>query len=314
MSIDIVNYFCHNSVCNNRGRRLRRKGVSADEVIAIIQQCAKDIGHVPSLLELLKISPVRRHAIRKNFVSYREALAQSGLERRGTYRLDLGSLFTDWAGVVRELGKVPTLGEFEIHAKYSCRPLLRHFGGWGHVPAGMLEYAKEAGLEAAWKDVLDVVAGHLQSGTRAPGSTGRTTDRPTRPRLVTDQPVYGAPMAKAPMVFEPTNEAGVAVLFGAVHRDLGFAILHVQSGFPDCEAMREIEPGRCQRERIEFEFQSRNFLAHLHPLNGCDLIVCWEDNWPDAPIEVLELKSAVEQLIREGRFQMCAECRRRKIG
>src|SRR5262249_33439812 len=65
-----------------------------------------------------------------------------GLERRGTYRLDLGSLFADWAGVVRELGKVPTLAEYEIHAKYSCRPLLRHYGGWGHVPGGMLEYAR----------------------------------------------------------------------------------------------------------------------------------------------------------------------------
>ena len=30
--------------------------MSGDEVIAIIQQCARDIGYVPSLLELLKIT------------------------------------------------------------------------------------------------------------------------------------------------------------------------------------------------------------------------------------------------------------------
>jgi len=32
------------------------------------------------------------------------------------------------------------------------------------------------------------------------------------------------------------------VLFGAVAREQGFAITRVAAGFPDCEAMREIEP------------------------------------------------------------------------
>ena len=256
--------------------------MSGDEVIAIIQQCAKDIGHVPSLLELLKISPVRRHAIRANFISYREALAQSGLERQGTYRLDLGSLFTDWAGVVRELKKIPTLGEYEVHAKYSCRPLLRHYGGWGHVPAGMLEYARGEGLEVAWKDVLDVVVEHLENAPGKPGTTGRTTSRFTRPRLPTNGPVYGPPMMTAgPLVYAPTNEAGVLVLFGAVAREQGFAITRVQAAFPDCEAMQEIEPERWVPKKIEFEWESRNFLAHQHPVDGCDAIVCLKLSQPE---------------------------------
>jgi hypothetical protein len=57
--------------------------------------------------------------------------------------------------------------------------------------------------------------------------------------------------------------------------------------------MREIEPGRWQRVRIEFEYQSRNFLTHMHPLSGCDLIVCWENNWPECPLEVIELKKVI---------------------
>ncbi|HEV8493209.1 MAG TPA: hypothetical protein VGR76_13105, partial [Candidatus Angelobacter sp.] len=252
----------------------------------------KDIGHVPSLLELLKISPVRRHAIRKNFVSYREALVQSGLERQGTYRLDLGSLFTDWAGVVRELGKVPTLGEYEIHAKYSCRPLLRHYGGWGNVPAGMLEYARGEELEAAWKDVLDVVAEHLENAPGKPGSTSRTASRFTRLKRTIEGPVYGPPMMKAgPLVYAPTNEAGVMVLFGAVAREQGFAITRMQAAFPDCEAMYEIEPERWVPKKIELEWESKNFLLHLHPVDGCDLIVCWKHNWPECPLEVLELST-----------------------
>jgi len=271
---------------------LREGAVSGDEVIAIIQQCAKDIGHVPSFLELVKITPVRRHAIRANFVSYREALAQSGLERRGTYRLDLSSLFLDWAGVVRDLKKVPTLMEFEIHAKYSCRPLLRHFGGWGHVPAGMLQYAREEGLEAAWKDVLDVVAEHIQNAPGQPGSTSRTTSRFTRLRRPTEGPVYGPPMMTAgPLVYAPTNEAGVMVLFGAVAREQGFAITRMQAAFPDCEAMHEVEPERWVPKKMELEWESRNFLMHGHPVDGCDMIVCWKHNWPECPMEVLELST-----------------------
>jgi hypothetical protein len=46
---------------------------------------------------------------------------------------------------------------------------------------------------------------------------------------------------------------------------------------------------------IEFEFESRNFLAHMHRLDGCDLIVCWEHNWPDCPLEVVELKQALSR-------------------
>jgi hypothetical protein len=42
--------------------------------------------------------------------------------------------------------------------------------------------------------------------------------------------------------------------------------------------------------RIEFEYRSRNFLTHKHDARQCDLIVCWEDDWPDSPLEVLELK------------------------
>ncbi|HEY2168933.1 MAG TPA: hypothetical protein VGJ30_04865, partial [Candidatus Angelobacter sp.] len=57
--------------------------------------------------------------------------------------------------------------------------------------------------------------------------------------------------------------------------------------------MRRIDAERCQRVRIEFEYESRNFLAHMHPAAHCDLIVCWKHNWKDCPIEVLELSKLV---------------------
>jgi len=51
--------------------------------------------------------------------------------------------------------------------------------------------------------------------------------------------------------------------------------------------------------RIEFEFASRNFKEHLHDPKGCDMIVCWEHNWPNCPLPVLELRSEVRRLARE---------------
>jgi hypothetical protein len=79
---------------------------------------------------------------------------------------------------------------------------------------------------------------------------------------------------------------------------LGYVVESVQAGFPDCEAKRQIGPKSWQRVNIEFEFESRNFREHGHPLTGCDVIVCWRHNWPDCPahIEVLELCSGIKSL------------------
>jgi hypothetical protein len=82
---------------------------------------------------------------------------------------------------------------------------------------------------------------------------------------------------------EPVNEQGVVLLFGMVAKELGYIVEAVQSGFPDCEAKRQIAPQRWQRVHIEFEFESRNFRDHGHPITGCDIIVCWRHNWPDPP-------------------------------
>ena len=97
------------------------------------------------------------------------------------------------------------------------------------------------------------------------------------------------------------NEQGVVLLFGMLAKDLGYMIEAVQTGFPDCEAMRQIAPERWQRVHIEFEFESRNFRDHGHPPTGCDVIVCWRHNWDDCPegiIEVVELSSIIKSLAK----------------
>lgn len=112
-------------------------------------------------------------------------------------------------------------------------------------------------------------------------------------RVRTDRPLLGAPTRIPGLAHEPVNEMGVVLLFGMLAEKLGFIVESVQSSFPDCEVKWEVEPGRWQRLRIEFEYESRNFKDHGHDPRGCDLVVCWRHNWNNAPpeLEILELSS-----------------------
>jgi len=116
-------------------------------------------------------------------------------------------------------------------------------------------------------------------------------------RALKDRPLLGAPMRMSGLAYEPVNEMGVMALFCMLSRQLGFVLESVQAGFPDCEAKIEVEPGRWQHFRIEFEYESRNFKDHRHDPEKCDLIVCWRHNWKDCPanLQVLELSKLVRE-------------------
>jgi Homing endonuclease associated repeat len=128
-------------------------------------------------------------------------------------------------------------------------------------------------------------------------STYQLTQLPTS-SLLRDRPVLGAPLSLPGLAYEPANESGVVFLFGMLAHRLGFQVESLQAGFPDCEAARQIQPGKWQRVRIEFEYESRNFLLHRHPPEACDVIVCWRHNWPECPetLDVVELRKFVRQV------------------
>jgi HNH endonuclease len=271
--------------------------MTKEEILTAIKECAAELGHAPSITELQKMKGVLKGTIYNRFGNYRTALKECGLERSGPgYETDMRSLFLDWAGVARKLGKIPSMGDYEARAKFSVQPLMRRYGTWGEVPAGLAEYARANGMEEEWADVLEMIA-------RRRSSVERTVRRLVRPeaRVIEDQPVYGMPVMPSPMVFAPTYEGGVLFLFGAVAEELGFAVLRIQPGFPDCEAMREVSPGRWQPVKIEFELESRNYLAHGHPSSGCNMIVCWVHNWEACPFEVIELSKVFAGLKGKGR-------------
>jgi hypothetical protein len=279
--------------------------MSKEEVIAAIQESAARLGHAPTFTEVQRATQMSKHEIRKHFLTYAKALSECGLQRTGPgYELDAKTLFLDWAGLVRKLGKLPTIAEYQMHGSYSVRPLIRRYGGWVHVPAGLQDFAREERLEGEWGDVLDVIARDREAvmdGRRGLGTTLKTTlsstnGRLTRPRYLKDQPIYGRPMMDMALALAPTNEMGVVFLFGTVAKELGYLVVRLQAEFPDCEAFREVEPERWQRVRIEFEFESRNFLVHGHRVDDCDLIVCWKNNWEGCPLEVVELSTMIKAL------------------
>lgn len=284
--------------------------MSREEIIAAVKECAAKLQRTPSEADIRVTMAVKRHWIRKYFVTYTQLLQACGLERHGSGApLTMEAIFLDWARVVRSTGKIPSVAEYDMHGTYSSRPFRNRFRSWRGVPEEMLAHAVATGKGEEWEDVLKIIAQHLKLPAEE-AARFKLPSAPTfRPRLMEGRPIYGQPLWQGPLTFAPTNEAGVLAAFACHARELGFAILRLQAAFPDCEALREVGPNKGQRALIEFEYESRNFLEHLHPISGCDLIVCWINNWPDCPLEVIELSSVLRDLQNR---QNCPNCRDRK--
>jgi len=271
-----------------------RQTVSKEEVLRALQECEQELGHVPSLMELRTKKGIHERHIRKYFVNYTSALGECGMRREGPgYRISPEALFKDWAELARKLGKVPNINEYDMHSRYSHRPLVSRFGNWRQTQMGLLALAEENGWEVEWKDVVDVLRQHLEQTGGMEKTSKRVESGRSANGIFTDRPIYGPPVIAVPLAHGPVNEAGVVFLFGMLAAQLGFVVTRIQTEFPDCEAMWEVQPGVWQRVRIEFEYESRNFVRHMHNAEECDLIVCWIHNWERCPLQVVELRKAL---------------------
>jgi hypothetical protein len=272
--------------------------VTKEEIIAAIKECAKNLGRAPSQPELSSVFPaIKMGTIRKYLGTYRQALEESGLAGAGCgYEATIDELFRDWAQIVRKMGKVPTMTEYDRESRYSVRPLSGRFKRWTQVPRGMHEYAQQKKLDVEYADVLNVIRQHYKEEPESAWIFEQRTGPVTSHAFpMADREIYGPPLVQAHLVCGPTNEAGVVFLFGMLAGQLGFMVTRIQTEFPDCEALRRVGEERWQRVRIEFEYESRNFLKHFHNAAECDLIICWSHNWPECPLEVIELKPVVRR-------------------
>ena len=270
-------------------------------VLEAIRRVAATLNHSPSRSEFKAKSGMTEYQILQHFPSWREAVRAAGLEPDATnVKLADEDLLQDWGDLVRKHRQIPTRNQYRREGRYSPGVFDRHFGPWSRMPSVFREFAQG---KAEWADVLPLLP------TTSPKQTSRNNsiladERPMaiqqRHRKLESRPTYGNPIDFRGLRHEPVNEDGVVFLFGMVAKELGYMVEAVQAGFPDCEAKRQIDAGKWQRVRIEFEFESRNFRDHGHSEDGCDIIVCWRHNWPNCPshLEILELASVIKSLAK----------------
>jgi hypothetical protein len=248
--------------------------------------------------QFLKRSSFKLGDLFRYFPRWSDALAAAGFQFNPyNQKIPPRDLLADWGQLTRSLGRIPTRNEYKLEGSYSATVFERNFGPWSSLPQVFREQFADF---SEWADVMALLPDLSQRAapsTSIPSTAPRTQAVPRSPRRV-DRPTYGDPIDFRGLRHEPVNEEGVVFLFGMVARELGYLVEAVQAGFPDCEAKLQIAPGKWQRVRIEFEFESRNFRDHGHPPDGCDVIVCWKHNWSECPaeLEVVELSSMIRSL------------------
>jgi hypothetical protein len=269
--------------------------MSKEEILQAIRSCARKLKHNPSRRDL-RLLCISETALHRHFGGLKGALQKAGLRPSGPgFAQRESAVLLDWAAVARKRGKLPTVHEYENTGRFSHAPFISRYENWSSVPGAFRSFARSTKIEFEWKDVLGMIRAQADkdSKVKVRASHGRTRKQD----IFQDRPLYGPLMNWPEMVHEPLNELGVVFAFGMVARQLGFSVLRFQAAFPDCEALREVVKGQLQRMKLEFEFESRNFLRHGHRIDGCDGIVCWKHNWKECPLEVIELRKVFHRLI-----------------
>ena len=273
--------------------------LNKQHILRRITEVAKKLGHTPSILEFTAQVEISRYSLFRLFPKWNEALRAAGLKPNRLYvRPEDNELLKDWGEAVRKKRGILSRWAYRLAGKYYPLTLAKRFGGWESVPEAFRNFAKG---KREWADVFALLpdpAAKKERGWSKQISAGPNARSQAPRKPLKDTAIYGNPMNFHAMRHEPVNEQGVVLLFGMLAKELGYVVEAVQTGFPDCEAMRQVTPERWQRVRIEFEFESRNFRDHGHSSNGCDIIVCWRHNWDESPeqLEILELSNVIKSL------------------
>lgn len=280
------------------------------EIIDAIKAAEKRLGRAPKRAEFFGRSGISKRALSGLFESWPEAVRAAGLkpQRRAKVRA-AEELVADWGRVVRKMGRRPTQIEYQKSGQFSWFQWKSKYGRWAAAERVFREYAH---TKAEWNDVIAI----LGSDVPREAEKVKGDDRASSALMMDSRgliefknewhawlkaetpgkagaPAYGEPIDFRRFRHAPVNESGVVLLFGMLASELGVLIEAVQPGFPDCEAKYQGEDGKWRRLRIEFEYESKNFLVHGHDAAECDVVVCWKHNWQECPLKVIELSRAV---------------------
>jgi len=258
---------------------------SQDEIVVEMQRVAKELG-VERLSSVIfqQRTGITRQTVRRHFGTWEKATNRAGLKPaqtpKATYvKVSDQELFENIHVLRQQLGRFPRSRELK-ESPFDYRVYAHRF--------------------SSWNGAIRAYNGWLNGGDEDPASlsSGPTLFLPQRSEdSRTQTTVYGEHISFRGLMHAPTNEQGVVFLFGMVANELGFIVELVRTAFPDCEAKRLIPHTNTYEKRlIEFEFKSSNFQAHKHDPGSCNLVVCWEHDWVQCPVEVLCLKEALQTL------------------
>jgi hypothetical protein len=267
-----------------------------EQIIEELQSLAKRTGKQSiALADFTRETGISPWYVDKYFDSYNDLVSQAGLQPTDVSRISDDVLFTAMRDAFLQAKGVTTKGKFRRLAEYSTSVYSRRWGGWQSI---LFEFRNWLQRRSEQFPYLDQLPSMPFSDEPEPESAPTASNAKDAVWSSAGNQVYGPLLNFRGLQHAPTNEQGVVFLFGMLAFEIGFIVESVATGYPDCQAKRRVSrnPDRWERVRIEFEYLSRNFRDQGHDPSKCDLIVCWEDNWPDCPIEVLDLKSTIESL------------------
>ena len=220
----------------------------------------------------------------ENRFGWNNALIKAGLEVTHRNNIPVEEIYKEMDRVWNILGRRPLYDEFDKLSKFSNSLLESRFGKYLKAMEAYINWKNQKSDDSSKDEHYDKVPENIiHDYTGSKSSLKRRR--------------YGSLVNFRGLQHAPLNELGVVFLFGMVSKELGFIVEAISVDFPDCEA-KKYDPKSKTWEKIsiEFEFNSSNFKKHDHDPSQCDLIVCWEHDWKDCPIEVLELSKIIKDL------------------
>ena len=249
-----------------------------------LRRVAKELGKdTLTQKEFNQHSRTNHSTIVKRFGSWNTALKKAGLSVKRLSNISDEELFAEIEKVWNRLGRQPQYKEMEQLGKFSLKPYENRFGSWLKAVEEFVRWKDKSGGDR-FRDLKAITSGVLLSQPKKSRKTKKVE--------------YGEPIDFLGLRHAPLNEQGVVYLFGILSKRLGFIIEAVRTDFPDCEGKRQIpgKRGRWERVAIEFEYKSSQFKEHGHNPDECDVIVCWEHDWRDCPIEVISLEDLMRKI------------------
>ncbi|MCC6948218.1 MAG: hypothetical protein IT539_10675 [Bradyrhizobiaceae bacterium] len=268
--------------------------MTRDDILQKIRETSARLGKSPlSFSEFQRETGITQRKVYSHFDGWREACEAAGIEAfTQNIKVEDDQLLEAMRQTFIECGGIVTVYKFGRKFPYSVSLFDNRFGGWNGAKAALAEWIQKNGYDFPHLDEL------LKGSKGSVASTNELSVVSSAPPKWESQRAqqYGEFLNFRGLQHAPINEQGVVFLFGMIAHEIGYRVEAVQQGFPDCEAKRHVGGGRWERVRIEFEYQARTFHDHGHDPSRCDVIVCWENNWSDAPIEVLALRDVISKL------------------